>query len=222
MPTRRAGRVVAAACAVALALAGCSDDDDAGATTTPTTPAVTEPPATTAPVATTDPPTTPPTTEPTPTTLDEEALKAQIAEDFLRAEQEREDLLRNPTLENLEERAARIAVPGSEQYEDLVHFVRGLVERGERAVPGTPDYSDVTVENVALPTGPDRTRATVTVCDVSNQAIARSDGSIVPGTDDLIALRSEQPVELTSNGWLPGEPGTPIAGQRGATSCPDG
>ena len=219
MPARRAGRVVAAACAVALALAGCSgDDDDAGATTTPTTPAVTEPPATTAPVATTAPPTTPPTTEPTPTTLDEEALKAQIAEDFLRAEQEREDLLRNPTLDNLEERVGtQIAAPGSTNYIELVEFVRGMVERGERVVPGTPDYSEVTVESVELI---DETHAVVTACYVLNSARIDPSGKALEGTGVLVALRTQQPVDRTDHGWLPSEATIGLQSAQGATTCP--
>lgn len=207
--------------AVALALTACSDGDDDTdpGTTPPPTAATTEPPATTTPVATTEP--AAPTTSPAPpTTVDEETLKAQIAEDFLRAEQEREDLLRNPTLDGLEERAARIAVPGSEQYTTLVEFVTQLVDRGERAVAGEPDHSDVVVEVVELDES-SADIATITFCSVTNQGIVRADGSLVPGTDDLIAIRIQQTVERTAKGWLPGPTGLTLAGARGATSCPD-
>jgi len=220
--THRPSRCIAAlTLALAVtALAACTGDDDTEAGTSATVP-VTEPTA-----SATDPTTTASTSSTTSTTaapttaVDLQALKAQIAEDYLRSEQAREDLNRNPTVDNLEARVATITALGSENYHALVDFVRGMVERGERAMPGEPDYSEVLVESVELVDGTSSGQATVIACQVTNQVIVAPDGSIVPRTEGLIAVRVSQPVALTDRGWLPSAAGTTLQGQEGATSCP--
>jgi hypothetical protein len=59
------------------------------------------------------------------TTISEDQLKAQITEDYLRAEQALEDLSRTPTPDGLEERVATIAVPGSALHSEIVGSAAG-------------------------------------------------------------------------------------------------
>ena len=149
-------RLAVAALAVAVVVSGTAyngDDDDGEGTTTvaPTTPPTV---ATTAAVATTAPPTDPPTTPaptvPATTVPDVDTIKTQIAADYVRSAQLRDEWTRNPTLENLDQRAATISAPGSPDYEGLVALIRELVEQGERLVPGEPDLNAVTVETGRL------------------------------------------------------------------------
>ena len=100
-------------------------------TTTP----VTTPPTPPSTAAATTESTTPPvvTVAPTPT-VDVEALKAEIAAAFIRGEELRDQLLRNPTLDGLEDRVGDIAVPGSPSDVSLLDGVRSMVEAGERRV----------------------------------------------------------------------------------------
>ncbi len=159
-----------------VAAAACSDDDDGqGGNTTgvtelpPTTTgttsvATTSAPATTAPPPTTDPPTTsaPPTTSTPPTTepVDEEALKAQIADDYERAFYRRWQMLENPRLRNLEARAAEVAVVRFARVRRVrVDGSRELVALGDAVVPNDPDLLAVTVESVELVGEPPYRRA---------------------------------------------------------------
>lgn len=217
MTHRRSGVLVAAV--IALAATGCNGDDDTtDATTTPPPDTSAVPPTTEAPPTTES--TTTSTTEPaTTTTVDIESLKAQIAEDYLRAEEAREVLVRNPTLENLESRVGAITVPGSSSYESLLAFVRGMVERGERVVPGQPDYSEFTVESVNV-TDLNSGTAELTVCLVTNEARVGLDGQPLDGTGVLKAGRLLQPVSRTADGWLVDEQPTVLSVTEGVTECP--
>jgi hypothetical protein len=205
--------------ALAGAMAGCSGDDDAGDTTTtaaPTTAVATteSPPTTSAP-----PTTAAPTTAAPSTTLSAEALKAQIAEDYERAAKLRDELTRNPTLEGLEEQAARIAAPGSPDYSAFLDHITGMAERGERIVAGEPDINDVTVELVELSTdAPDV--ATVTACQVFNSRRIDPDGQTIGDTGVLTAIRIRQQVQRTSQGWLPASPFEALEAAVEVTACP--
>src|SRR5262245_37485524 len=81
---------------LAVGATTCSDDERAAPTTTV--------PSATTEATITVPSTTPPTTEatttlPPTTTVNVDAIKAQVAADYLKTAQAVEDLLRNPTLD---------------------------------------------------------------------------------------------------------------------------
>ncbi len=201
---------------VALVVASCSGDDDADPTTTQ--PPVTTPPTTAAPTTTTSSTTT---LLATTTTVDPvEALKAEVAEAFVRTEQLREDLSRAPTLDGLEDKLAMLAVPGSPTYIGYLDFIQGLVERGERVVPGTPDWSEVRVESVEIVGDPSDGQAVMTACDVTNQAGVGPDGAIIEGSGQLSAARIRVPMQRTATGWLQTGETTGVGVWLEATECP--
>jgi len=231
-------RAVTSLAVAVLVVSGCTGDDDtadetsttpppAVATTAPdsSAPAATDPPATTDAPTTTGPPvttvaTTTTTASPTTTVLDEEALKAQIAEDYNAAYRLREEMYSAPTLDGLEERLAKVAVPGSPSYTGFEAFIRELVDTGERLTSNDPDYSSVTAQKVELSGSPPYSEALVTGCLVTNQVRVASDGSKVAGG----GLGSAQQVELlvlTPNGWLPSEVLRAETVTPGATQCAD-
>jgi hypothetical protein len=223
-PMDKVRALVTLAVAVSVATA-CSGDDDGAepGTTTASTPAVTTTePETTEPAATTtDPPTTSasPTTLPATTTLDVEALKAQIAADYERAWQSHEELVTNPTLDQLDDRLAQFVAPGSDSFNSVKAFVERLVADGQRVINGDPDYSTVTVEMVELIGGPPYAEATVTACQVTNRI--RVDSAGVPAQEPaLIAIRQQQTVQRTLNGWLPSSNLTGLEQGDGITECP--
>lgn len=224
MRTIRRAAAVLATLALPLAAAACDSggDDDAdgdgtAVDTAPTTPASTPPPPTTDPPTTPPPsteraPTTPPstqpeTTEPPSTTIDEEALKAKIAEDLVESHRLILRLVEDPSLDRLEERVAEAVAPG-EYFEILVSRVEELVILGDRLQPGDPPIQSYAVEDVVIdPTNPDA--AVATVCDVSNSrqvtpgAGPIGEDVVVEGTQGLVARRYEQHVVLTDIGWRP-------------------
>jgi hypothetical protein len=201
-----------------LALVGCTGDDDAADdTTTTSAPAVSSAPATDPP--TTTAPTTTTTTVATPTTPSVEDLKAQIAADYERAAELRDELTRNPTLDGLEEKAALISAPGSPDYTAMVTLIQEMVERGERIVPGEPDLNTTTVELVELSTD-SADVATVTACEVFNDRRIGPNGETIGDTGILSALRIRQQVQRTPNGWLPASAYEPLAGAEEVTECP--
>jgi hypothetical protein len=207
--------------AAAVAAAGCSDDEDAQGSSTPTASSV-QPAnttdttlAATTSVAPTSSAATPPTTD-TPTTpesttepVDVEALKAEIARDYEGAFYRGYRILGTPRLRNLDGRAAHVVAKGSPAYRNLVSRVQELVALGDAVVPNTPDLLSADVENVELlGTAPYR-RAIVTVCEVTNrkQVTLPENSSTgqqieVAGSGQLLVFRFEEPVRLTSNGWL--------------------
>jgi hypothetical protein len=204
----------------ALAAVGCSDDDAGGestpATTTPTTSSV--PPSTSDVGSTTasssSPPTTdPPTTTDVPTTtdapIDEEALKAEIAEDYERAFYRRASMLADPSLRNLESRVATVLVEDSPAFETFVARVRELVALGDVVIPNDPNLYSATVESVRLVGEPPYRRAIVTVCEVDNRRqVTPPENSPtgneieVAGTGKLLVTRIKEPVRRTDLGWL--------------------
>ena len=129
--------------AMATAAVGCSSGDDGGAeptsvTSVTTAPTTTQPRATTTAAATTTTTATaePSTTETAPPTTTEADLEAQIAADYVRSWELRNELTTNPTLENLDARVAEIAAVGTEEFTALKSFVEELVALGERTAPG--------------------------------------------------------------------------------------
>jgi hypothetical protein len=226
-----------------LMAVGCSDDDARGGSTTVVTepPATTETtavattsaPATTATPTTSDPPTTtasPVTTTAPPTTapVDEEALKAQIADDYERAFYRGYAMARNPRLRNLENRAARVLVPNSPAFDSFVARIEELVALGDAVVPSDPDLLAVTVEQVELVGEPPYRRAIVTACEVDNRKQVNLSensptGESIPvaGTGGLQVIRFEEPVRRTVNGWLRHRsPRKGIGFEQGETTCP--
>ena len=165
---------------MATAAVGCSSGDDGGAaeptsvtpapTTTTTTVEATT--TTTAPPEPSEPPTTE-TTETSPPTTTEADLEAQIAADYVRSWELRNELTSNPTLDNLDARVAEIAAVGTPEFDSLKAFVEELVALGERTAPGDPDIFSVTVEGVTLSDG---SRAEVTACYVDNRLRAQCGG----------------------------------------------
>ncbi len=203
--------LVAGAALVAFVSTACSGDDDAATTTT--TPVVTTSvapsttAATTAPTVTTAPPTT---TEPTSTTSPEDALKAQIAADYVASTDRYFELVNQPSLDGLEERAAHVAAPGSPYYDVVIAKLQQLVTLGDRIVPNDPPIRKVIVEHVELVGPPPYSKADITVCAVDNglqvtppEHTPDSQQVIEGGTGELLATRSKQEVWQTTQGWLP-------------------
>ena len=204
---------------LAVGFAACGDDDDS-APTTILPPVTTD--ATT--VASTAPPTTESTTTttttlPPTTTVDVEAIKAQVAADYLKTAQAVEDLLRNPTLDNLDARLAEIAVPGSPSFTGIQATVQDDVSKGQHVAPGSPDYSDSSVESVEIVGDPAEGRAVVTVCLVTNSILVDSNGQKVGGTSAVTAAKFTQPMQRTTDGWRQSDEGTRVSIQENATTC---
>jgi hypothetical protein len=221
-------RLAGAVAAVTLLVAACSGDDDADdadATTVPTDPpATTVPETTVAPTTPPTEPTVPATTDPvdptTPTTVvDLEALKADIAEDYVASYRARREITLNPTLENLEARAATIAAEGSPDYNGLVALIQDLVAKGERVIPGDPPIDENTVEVVEI-SDPSEDVAMVTTCRVFNWTRVGPDGIPVGDSGVLTAARTTQQVQRGDAGWLPASQTTVREAAEGVTECP--
>jgi hypothetical protein len=226
-----------------LMAVGCSDDDARGGSTTvvsepPTTTettaiATTSAPATTATPTTSDPPTTtasPVTTTTPPTTapVDEEALKAQIADDYERAFYRRWQMLQNPRRRKLQSRAAGVLVADSPAYDLFVNRVRELIALGDALVPNDPDLLEVSVENVELVGDPPYREAIVTACEVTNRKqVTLPENSPtgeeieVAGSGRLLVTRFEEPVRRMGNSWLRyADPRDGVRYDQGETTCP--
>jgi hypothetical protein len=222
---------------LAVAMAACSDDDSqavdstvvepattrttAVATTTASTPATTE-----ASPPTTDVPTTVAST--TTESIDEEALKAEIARDYERAFYRRAEMLAAPSLRNLESRVARVLVQDSPAFDTFVERIQELVALGDQVVPNDPNLYSATVEKVELVGNRPYRRAVVTVCEVDNRRqVTPPENSPtgeeveVAGTGELLVTRIEEPVRLTANGWLRYRSNRKGIGfVQGETTCP--
>jgi hypothetical protein len=132
-----------------VSLAAACDDGEAdpagdstvvSVTTTSTAAAETSAVSTEPTTTTTSAPTTiAPTTVPPPTTSPEDALKAQIAADYLAADAARYDLVHAPTLDQLEARVALVAAPGSAFFDLMVARVENLVAIGDIVTANDPD-----------------------------------------------------------------------------------
>lgn len=219
MPGRRWTVLVGATASLSVALVGCSGDDGGEATTvapaTSTTTATTAVPTTTVPPTTsttpptsasTTPPTTPAPTAPPTTSLDD--LKAQIAEDYESGARLLTAWLASPTTENLAERLAAIATPGSE-FEQLVRQrVEDLVFVGDVVIPNDPPVNVVIVESVTVDSGTPTTGATLVVCEADNfKTVTPPERSpvgeeILSSGGELTAARFEVRMTLTSGVWL--------------------
>ena len=176
--------------------------------------------------STTAAPTVAPVT--TTTVVAEDALKAQIAADYVKAYGLEADLEAKPSLDQLEARTAEIAPEGSDNYTRLVAVVKGLVQVGDvvRANDTDPVYA-ATVEGVELVGSAPYTSAVVHACLVDNRVrVNTADQSptgadvVVYGSGSLTATRIRISVLLTPHGWLP--PGLPDDGRtwEGVASCP--
>ena len=183
--------------------------------------------ATTEAVATTSPPTDPPTTPaptvPATTVPDVEAIKAQIAADYVRASALRDEWTRKPDARRPVIGAQRRSrLPGALDYEGLVALIRELVERGERVVPGEPDLNAVTVgarRDLARRLDHGDRRA----CIVFNDRRVGPTGETVGDTG--IAERAsgfDSRSSCTANGWLPASPYEVVPAREGVTTCPAG
>jgi hypothetical protein len=199
-----------------LVFAACGDDDDS-APTTILPPGTTE--STTTSTSTTTTTTTTTTTLPPTTSVDVEAIKAQVAADYVKTAQAVEDLLRNPTLDNLDARLAEIAVPGSFVSNGIRSTIQNYVANGQHAAPGTPDYSDWTVESVDLIGGLADGRADVTACLVTNSVLVDSTGQTVGGVRTLTAAKIRQPMQVTSEGWRQSDQATALSQQEDTATC---
>ena len=207
-----------------LVAAACNgDDDDAVETSVPETTAVTtEPPATTeAPPETTES-TTSTTAEATTTTVDVEALKAQIAADYLRSQQALEDLSRESRRSTDLEAAVscRSPSPGLRALSDhrRVHSRPTCDRRADRrrVTPTTPTSSSSRSRSTVGPTRPTchglLRRRTQSRIDAGRSADRRG---------DVLAARVRQTMAATSAGWLlASELETGVDIERGVTSCP--
>ena len=174
-----------------------------------------QPPETTESPATTESTTT--TVEPTTTTVDVEALKAEIAADYLRSWELRRELTANPTLDGLDEKLAQISAPGSEDYDNASELrSTSWSRRGERVVAGTPDEFRIDVESVELVGEPPHQEAVVTICFVEQhrpgrcqrQRRRRTSASSRRRSDDHVVAR---PNRVATRRWIRG----PLAGPGG-------
>ena len=151
--------------------------------TTPTTAVATTTASTAATTATpTDRRPESPTTVPPPTTtqpIDEEALKAEIAERL------RAGVL--PPLARCSRCRAcatsrrgspRCWSQGSPAFDSFVARIEELVALGDRVVPNDPDLYSATVENVELVGRPPYRRAIVTVCEVDQPPAGHATGEL--------------------------------------------
>ena len=202
-----------AAALVLVAVACNGDDDDAVESSVPETTAATT--TSQAPETTEVPATTSTTVEATTTTVDVDALKAQITEDYLRSWQLRRELTANPTLDGLDEKLAQISAPGSESDSTMRQLIADLVANGERVVAGAPDLFRIDVE--AIEFGQDE--ATLTVCFVGNSQRVDSAGTVVLDLGTL-AVRTQQDVRRTANGWLPSSGQRDLWQGLEVTECP--
>ena len=194
---------------VLSAMAACDDGDDTAPTSTD--PPTTEATATSDPTATTDAPTTAPTTAPStstapgPTTSPEDALAAEIAADYLEAEEAIYALVHEPSLDQLEQRVALVAAPGSPFFDLMVARVTELVELGDIVTANDPDIDHVEIEDIEVVDGDS---ALLTICRVTNLkqvtpgASPTGEDVLTLGTGELIASRSRECRLCTSNAWL--------------------
>jgi hypothetical protein len=229
----RALLLLVAAVGLVAACDSGADDADPATTASATSPPVvtgspgsTDPPPSTAEPSTTS--TLPPTTLP-PTTTSPDQVKAEVAAAFVDLDAKSFALLTAPSLDNLDTRAAAIAIPGSAYYQVVVDRVTTLVANGQFAAPNVPDLRSVTVEMVELEGVAPYTNAFVTACLVSNTLTMKGpNNSLVPGstfpvggTGDVAAFRFTQNLRLTPDGWRheqiadPSDPYWP-----GLSACP--
>ncbi len=116
---------------------------------------------------------------------------------------------------------AQIAGARLGSFNSVKAFVEELVASGERVVNGEPDYSTVTVEMVELVGEPPYAEATVTVVRRdTTELVSTPPGTRSTGTGSLVAIRNQQTVELTPNGWLPSSLLTGLEQGDGITECP--
>lgn len=196
-------------------------------TTTTTLPRSLHVTTTASPVTTTSPATTTTATTPVPTTagptttLSESDVVAQVIFAWHYTEQLRENLITNPTLDNLDQRVAEITEPGSQLAIDLETLIRDMVAKNERVVRGEPDYSGTTAESVELLGSPPFTEAMVTYCTVTNVRRVDASGATVLNTDGLVAYRASNRMVLSPLGWVQADGSVFIWNADNATECPD-
>lgn len=226
---------------LAAAVAACAGDDggsetlppditDATTTTTATSTVLSRPPSTTAPpTTTTAPTTTPPTTTGTPPPIETLVPTDPDAEDvfivgqqYLAGRQALRELLLNPTLDDLENRVAGFAQPGSEYYELSLQAVRDLVASGLRFAPNDPSVNLATIEVVDFEGSVPYQSAVLQTCDISNDLKVAADGSVAePGFDGTFnTIRERFHVVLTDRGWVRDSRPIEVVGTyRGQDSC---
>lgn len=207
---------------VTMAVACDSGGDDEAEPTIPTAPETTTPETTTARPDTTSPPTTEATTTvaTVPPTTTEDDLKAQIAADYVRSWELREEIALNPTLDNLDARVAEIAAVGTPEFDALRVFVEELVATGERVVPNEPDVFTVTVKGVTLLGSTPYKEADVLVCYVDNRVRVDAAGQSTGASGELFANQGSDSVSLTDLGWLPDGDYRITWTGLGVTECP--
>ncbi len=220
-------KTIAIVIGMLIVIAACDNSGSTRSTTTiaTTAPTVTTPtstsPSTTAPVTAA---TTSTSTTTTTTVSVEDALKAQVAADYERANLRRYEIFQHPTLDNLDALVAEVAVPGSERASAFKSFVEGLVAVGDVI---SVDVVKFTVEQVKLVgTGP-YTEAVVTVCQVEQSkqitpaANSPTGSEIVTGGSEIHeAFRTDEPLRLTDQGWRPYQNRLDVTRFQGADSCP--
>jgi hypothetical protein len=119
-------------------------------------------------------------------------------------------MLREPSLDDLESRAADIGAPGSDYYNAVLERVRTLVQFGDIVRPNDPEISFAEVREVQLVGDPPYTQAVVTVCDVSNDMRVTPAENAPSGTESrvgedagrLVAALADTPMVLTDRGWV--------------------
>jgi hypothetical protein len=191
----------------ATVLAACNGGGSAGPATDPPNTSRATPSTSTSTTSSSSTSTT--IAEPTTTVFDEEALKAEIAADYEENYFELRDLFLRPSLDDLDNRLAEVAQPGSESDSRLTARLEELIELGDALVPNDPDLFSVSVESVELVGAAPYVEAVVTACQVDNRKqVTLAENSpagvevLVSGSDRLRVGRYRESVKLTAFGWV--------------------
>ena len=152
----------------------------------------------------------------------------EIAADYQEASDRYFELVNQPSLDNLAERAKLAGADGSEYYASVVAEVEELVRLGDRVVPNDPDIRRIDVEAVDLVGASPYSEALITVCLVTNarqvtppENSPNGQETLTPGTGELVAIRHQEPLLLTPQGWLPTVANTEAIGiWEGSEACP--
>lgn len=222
--TRLAAVITVSAAAV---LAACNGGGSAGPATDPPNTSRATPSTSTSTTSSSSTSTT--IAEPTTTVFDEEALKAEIAADYEENYFELRDLFLRPSLDDLDNRLAEVAQPGSEAHRLLKARLVELIGLGDALVPNDPDLFSVTVEEVELVGAAPYEEAIVTACRVDNRKqVTLAENSptgaevLVFGSDSLRVGRFREPVGLTDRGWVPYTGRRDGESFEGVQTCPPG
>ncbi|MFV0306882.1 MAG: hypothetical protein ACK5OX_03955 [Desertimonas sp.] len=157
----------------------------------------------------------------------DEALRQQIAADYIENFAEVDAIVANPSLDGLDARLAEAFEPGSAAFVAVHDHVADLVATGDVVARNNPDLFSVTVESVELVGDRPFVDAVVVACEVDNrQRITPPENSptgqpvLVAGTGMLLVGRYREPMRLTDGGWITYQSPRQARGYEGVQTCP--